>query len=72
MKLREFFIYLQPDERISIVNEYGYIVTPTNYAELKFLDISENLNAEVMQVSYDKYDNSLTITIDVITEEDDD
>ena len=64
MKLKEFFTYLKPDERISIVDNFGLIVEPVEYQKMSYVDVREVLDAEVMQVSYDHEDNSLTITID--------
>lgn len=72
MKLKEFFMYLNPYETISIVDEYGYVITPINYRDLKYTDIYECLDAEVLQIGYDKDDDSLTITIDAIAEQDED
>lgn len=72
MKLKEFFTYLNPYETISIVDEYGYVITPINYRDLKYTDIYECLDEEVLQISYDKDDDSLTITIDVTAEQDED
>lgn len=72
MKLKEFFTYLNPYECISIVDEYGYVVTPINYRDLKYTDIYECLDLEVLQIGYDKDDDSLTITIDAIAEQDED
>lgn len=70
MKLAEFFNYLKPDERISIVDEYGTIVEPVEYQEMPYFKVSESLDAEVTQVYYDSGDNSLTIEITFEEEED--
>lgn len=72
MKLKEFFTYLNPYETISIVDEYGYVIAPINYRDLKYTDIYECLDTEVLQIGYDKDDDSLTITIDAIAEQDED
>ena len=64
MKLKEFFTYLKPDERISIVDNFGLIVEPVEYQKMSYVDVREVLDAEVMQVGFDHEDNSLTITID--------
>ena len=63
MKLMEFFKYLKPTEVISIVDDYGLYVEPVQYKNLTYALVSESLGAEVIQVSYDHDDNSLTITI---------
>ena len=63
MKLAAFFNYLKPTEVISIVDEFGLYVEPVEYQNLKYSSVSESLGAEVIQVSYDNEDNSLTITI---------
>lgn len=63
MKLKEFFTYLKPDEVISIVDEFGVIVEPVEYQKMPYVEVSENLDAEVVQVYYDSGDNSLTIEI---------
>lgn len=63
MILKEFFKYLKPDEVISIVDEFGLYIEPVEYQKLPYASVSESLGAEVIQVSYDHEDNSLTITI---------
>ena len=64
MKLVEFFSYLKPDEVISIVDNFGLIVEPVEYQKMSYVEVREVLDAEVMQVGFDKEDNSLTIEID--------
>lgn len=64
MTLAEFFKYLKPNEVISIVDDFGLIVEPVEYQKLPYVEVSESLDAAVMQVSYDHEDDSLTITID--------
>ena len=71
MKLKEFFMYLKPDEVISIVDEYGTIVEPVEYQKMPYVDVREVLDAEVVQVYYDSGDSSLTIDV-ALDEEDDD
>ena len=64
MKLAEFFSYLKPDEVISIADDAGWLVVrPVEYQNLKYSSVSDSLDANVVQVHYDKEDESLTITI---------
>jgi hypothetical protein len=64
MKLAEFFDYIKPTEVISIVDdEFGIVVDPIAYQDLKYIEVYEVLDANIIQVSYDHDDNSLTITI---------
>ena len=63
MKLKEFFMYLKPDEVISIVDDFGLYIEPVEYQKLPYTAVNESLDAEVVQVWYDHDDNSLTITI---------
>lgn len=70
MKLKEFFTYLRPDEEISIVDEYGTIVEPVEYQKMPYIEVNEYLDAEVVQVYYDKGDSSLTIEVTLDDEED--
>lgn len=63
MKLVEFFRYLKLDEVISIVDDYGLYIEPVQYKNLSYTAVKDVLGAEVIQVSYDHDDNSLTITI---------
>ena len=70
MKLKEFFMYLKPDEVISIVDEYGTIVEPVEYQKMPYIEVNEYLDAEVVQVYYDSGDSSLTIDVALDEEED--
>ena len=70
MKLKEIFKYLKPNERISITGEYGLIVDPIEFKEIKLMDAYEVLDDEILSVYYDKEDNSLTIEL-IIDDEDD-
>lgn len=71
MKLKEFFTYLKPDEVISIVDEYGTIVEPVEYQKMPYIEVSESLDAVVVQVYYDSGDSSLTIDVAFDDEEED-
>jgi hypothetical protein len=70
MKLKEFFMYLKPDEVISVTDEYGTIVEPVEYQKMPYIEVNEYLDAEVVQVYYDSGDNSLTIDVALDEEED--
>ena len=70
MKLVEFFKYLKQTEVISIVDEFGLYIEPVQYKNLPYTAVKDILGAEVIQVSYDHEDNSLTIEIAFDDEDD--
>ena len=63
MKFKELMTLLRPNERISITNELGLICGPKLFKDITLSEGYEILDDEVMEVYYDREDDSLTIDL---------